>query len=94
MPASIHFASLQVCSDVNSGLDSIVHDTCDAFVKLSWDPMYIEVSVDASKAFNNTSKPEILRQTASHSPSFIRFANVLYAKEKPYLCFCEDWLRS
>ena len=99
MPASIaeakaHLAPLQVGCGVKAGLEAIVHDALDALVRLGHDSTYIAVSVDACNAFNRTSRAEMLRQTAEHSPSLIRFTNALYANCQPFFRFGDDYLRS
>ena len=99
MPTSIdeaktHLQPLQVGCGVKAGLDAIVHDARDAIVNLDHDPTYIAVSVDACNAFNRTSRAEMLRQTANHAPSLIRFVNALYAKGMPFLRFGDEHLRS
>lgn len=90
--ANAHLAPLQVGFGVKSGLDAIFYDARDAFVKLGHNLAYIGVSVDVCNAFNRTSQAKILRHTAVHSFSLIRFANSFYAKGQPFLRFRDDYL--
>lgn len=79
---------------INLGLKTIFHNTQDDFVKLGGDLAYIDVSVDGFNAFSRTILAEILRQTATRSPTLIRFANVIYAKCQPHMRFGDKWLRN
>lgn len=92
MPASIseskkHLAPLDVGCGVKSGFKSNVLDARDSFFKPGGDSTYIDVFVDTYNAFNKTSRGYMLPQTAEHSPSLIRFSNVLLAKGQLFLRF-------
>lgn len=65
---------LQGGCGVPCGAYAAVHEERAIIEEYGQDPTYIPTSSDSGKAFNRTSRGEILKRPADHAPSFIGLA--------------------